>query len=162
MNPHVEKVINETRDVQQKIEDVINNTPDADGDSQTASEPDPVNTALFHQITEGTIQILQSPEIEKSLVTIGENMNMDQESITSLINIIAIAMNNSAYQAILFYDDLLKAELTKQFDNIGHHINLGKADMEAFKSVLQIHQKQIGEIRTILKIDTIKKENEPS
>lgn len=167
MNQHIENSINKMKEVQQRVEEAVSEQQAESTDTENTEAPqqstvDPVGNVLFNQITESTIKIMQSPEIEKSLVLIGENMKMDEKSIAALINVIAIAMTNSAHQAILFYDDLLKAELGKQFDNVGHHINLGKADMEAFKSVLQVHQKQMNEIKTALKLADIKKENEAS
>lgn len=161
MNKHIEDSVNELKSAQQSFEKAAS-APTEKTEEQAAAEKESfgeLGTILFNQITEASIAIIQTPEIEKSLLTIATNMNMDQESLTALINIIAISMTNSAHQAVLFYDDLLKKELTKQMDNTVHHINLGKADGEAFKSVLQIHQKKIDEISSILKIDKIKKEN---
>ena len=57
------------------------------------------------------------------------------------------------------YDAMLKAELDKQFENIAHHINLAKADIEGLKAAVQVHNKSIGELQNKLQIDSIKKEN---
>jgi hypothetical protein len=161
MNQHLEGSINDIKAGQEKFKEAATaatgNTEEQDAAEKEAFGD--LGTVLFNQITETSIGIIQTPEIEESLLTIATNMNMDQASIAALINIIAISMTNSAHQAILFYDDLLKKELTKQMDNVGHHINLGKTDSEAFKSVLQIHQKRIDEISNILQMNNLKKEN---
>lgn len=165
MSEYIEKTINEIRDVQEKINEEASKENDKTPKNGEESTPKPedvspgLGAVLFNQISETSIKILQTPAVEEGIIKIATNMNMDEESVTSLINIIAISMTNASLQAILFYDDLLKNELTKQMDNVSYHINLGKADIEGIKAAVQVHQKQIGSINNTLKINDIKKEN---
>ena len=165
MNEYIKNSINELNAANDKLESEVKERqgsvkPDSSNDATPEDPFGELGLLLFKQITDTTIKIMETPEVEKSLTTIATEMNMGEKSISSLINLIAIAMTNSAYQAIIFYDDLLKDELTKQFENVGNHINMGKADMEGFKAALQIHQKQIGEINKTLLLNNLKKAND--
>ena len=162
MNEHIQKSIDELNAANDKFQADVNGANNNSNDNPQEDAFGQLGLRLFNQITETTIKIIETPEVENSIVTIATEMNMGQKSISALINLIAVAMTNSAQQAILFYDDLLKDELTKQFDNIGKHINLGKADMEGFKAALQVHQKQIGEINKTLLLNNLKKVNDES
>lgn len=153
MNENIKKSVYEMEGVKipRDKEDVPNNP--------TEPEKDVVGIILHNQIVESTINIIKSAEVEKAMITIGEKMNMDQECVMSFINLMAICMTNSAHQAVLFYDDLLKKELRKQFDNVGNHINMGKADIEGIKAAIQIQQKRLGKLENSIILNTLKKEN---
>jgi hypothetical protein len=152
MNQPLEDSINDMKDVQEKLENATKpdsqDTPDSKDDKGAAN-------ILFKQISETSIEILQTPEVEAMLDKISQNSGLNQNSMSALVSLIAICMTHSAHNAILFYDDLLKKELTKQMDNISHHMNLCKADIEGIKGAIQIHQKQIGIINNSLKIDDV-------
>lgn len=149
INENVKKSIDNIK----KVQGEINNNP------EFSKEENKLGNVLFNQITECSIEILKNPEINKALKNIENEHDLKESSITSLINIIAIAMSESAYNAILFYDDLLKKELQRQIDHIGNHINTSKSDIEGMKSVLLIHQKRIEELKNNLIAKDIKENN---
>jgi predicted aminopeptidase len=105
---------------------------------------DPANI-LFNEISETSIHILQDPAINNCFAEIAKELK--EETVRQLVTVIGICMTHSAYQAITFYDELLKAELSKQFDNLSHHINLCKTDDEAIKASFSILRKQFDEVK---------------
>lgn len=113
---------------------------------------------LYNQITECTIQILQSPTVVDAFTMLSEKLG--DEVAGALVDIFAISMTNSAHQAVLFYDELLKKELTKSFDSVGHHINLAKADIQAHTGAIDVFRKRLDKLEQKQKIDKIKKDNE--
>ena len=166
MNQHIEKSINEMKDLKFDPAEVLEKMKaDADNNPESDKSEDPeidnVGLTFFNQIVETSVEIMGTKEVEDALVTLSTKLNMDQKCVTSLINLISVCMTNSAYRAIIFYDELLKSELTKQFDNIGNHINLGKADIEGIKGAIQIHQKRIGSIENDLLINNLRKATTP-
>lgn len=80
----------------------------------------------------------------------------DLENFTTIISSITIS---AVYNTILLYDDLLKDELQKQFDHVADHINLAKSDIEALKAVVQIHGKELTQMKSSSEINKFKEEN---
>ena len=109
---------------------------------------------LFDQITKSTIEILKQPELEKIFGKISETLGDD--TAKGLIEIFSASMTHSAYEAIVFYDGLLKIELSNQFDNIGKFINNLAADIKAHNAVLEVHKKDINEIKEEILIKKFK------
>lgn len=112
---------------------------------------------LFDKISESVQRIIQSPEVAKGFVEIGKATNEDVS--INLVRIIAFCSANAAYEAICFYDELLKMELQKQFDNIGRHINLDKADLAAYRSVLEVFRKRLDKLEGKQTVEEFTKEN---
>ena len=113
-------------------------------------------------IAEDELAILENEDIQRGIDRITENLKgiPDHENtVGAIVTLIVTAASNSSYRAMIRYDAMLKAELDKQFENIAHHINLAKADIEGLKAALQVHNKSIGELQNKLQIDSIKKEN---
>lgn len=157
------KSIEEIKEIQESMQKINkeSSTASVKGDVKNKdkvdkdTEPD-AGVVLFNNISDTVIKIFETPEVVRRLNIISSNMNMDKDTVSSLIEIISLCVVHASYESVLFYDDLLKKELVKQFDNTVHHINLLKGESEAYKGVLQIHQKQINEIKNSLKINDIK------
>lgn len=113
---------------------------------------------LYNQIAETSVKLLQLPEIVAAFAMLSKSIGEDEAK--TLVEVLALTMTQSAYQAICFYDELLKAELTKQFDNVGEHLNTTRADVEAHSGVLAVFRKQLSEIQNKMKIETFTKEND--
>lgn len=112
---------------------------------------------LYNNIAESTINILQNPEIVKVFKNI--STKVDEEFSKNLVTLLAVTMTQSAHQAVIFYDDLLKQELTKQFDGLVNRMNITTADLEGSKSAITLLRKKIGDIENAIKIDDFNKEN---
>lgn len=114
---------------------------------------------LFNNISDAVIKIFETPEVIKGLDKVRDEMNVPECSIKSLVEVMAVCTVNAAYEAVLFYDDLLKKELTKQFDHMVKQINLGNSEIEAHRSVLEIHRNKINEISNSIKLNSLKSKN---
>lgn len=112
---------------------------------------------LYNQIAKSSIDMLKQPEISKVFDNIKDIMG--EEIAKGLIEVFAISMTHSAHNAVLFYDDLLKIELTKQFENLGDHINTAKSDISAHGAVIEILRKDLNDIKSKLLIDQFNKDN---
>ena len=147
MNDEMKKVVDE---LNAATEDVI-----ANAEKTKENKEDKLVPVLFKQISDTSIEILNSPEITVAFKLM-EGEGISKKAISTLIQVIAISMSNAAYQSILFYDDLLKQELTRQFDNIGDHVNMTKADVEGIKAAIQVHTQKISDIDNVLILNKLK------
>ena len=112
-------------------------------------------------IAEDSLAILENKDIKKSIDLIAKNFTSIpdyEDTIGALVSIIVTAASNASYRAMIRYDGLLKDELNKQFENIVHHVNLAKADIEGMKAAIQVQQKSIGDLQNKVQVDQIKKE----
>lgn len=155
------------------VDEAVKEDPDVkDGRLDPTDAKNTVGNVLFNAITELSIKIMQDPEIINSFKFIdskitdivngkGDNAS-GLEICQRLVSMMAVCMSNSAYQAILFYDDLLKVELTKQFEAQAHHINLCKSDIEACKTVSEMLRIHSNKISDHLKIERIVGRDNPN
>ena len=159
MNEHLKDSADSLRSVRDglnsELKKAAENSEDVKSGLSTPEEEmqEPGNV-LFNAISEISIKILEDPAVSEQFIVLAKELSA--EAVKALINAMAIAMTYSAYHSIAFYDDLLKKELEKQFQNIGHHINLGKADMEGYESVIKVLKTKIGEISEKLQIIELK------
>ena len=112
---------------------------------------------LFNGISETSIKLLQDPEISKIFDILTKELK--DESVKALVNLLVLTMTHSAYNSIIFYDDLLKMEIRNQFDNIIHATNETMSTVAAHHGVLEVFKKRIGEIEKKLQIDEFKSKN---
>lgn len=112
---------------------------------------------LFDAIAESSISILQTEGVLTAFQGIAPVLG--KEGTKSLIDLITIIMTQSSYYAILQYDEMLKSELDKHFDNIVNNINICKSDLDAYKATLQVFSRSLNEIKKKLQIDDFIKEN---
>ena len=153
MNDSIENI----KDFQKKMEDASGNTEDVrSGMSTKEEEQQEPAYLLLNGIADTSVKILQMPTVaaffEKLSNKLGSDLTHD------LIEVLTIIMSNSAYEAVVFYDELLKRELTKQFDNVGETFNKIGADVNAHNGVLSVFKARLDEIEKSLKIDKIKKD----
>ena len=142
---------------QQIIEDIKNKSEEEGSDEDFL-----VDHFVVIGIAEDSLAILEKDDIVACIDRITNNFKSipDYENtVSSLLTIMITAASSAAYRAVIRYDDLLKRELNKNFDNIIHHTNLCKADIEGMKAAIQVNNKAIGEIQKQLQIASIKKEN---
>lgn len=112
---------------------------------------------LYNQIAESSIRIIQLPEVVNIFAKLSGTLGDDIAK--ALVELMALTMTQSAHQAVLFYDDLLKAELTKQFDNVGEHLNGTRAIVEGHTGALSVFKTQLNEIQSKIKKDAFAKAN---
>ncbi len=144
------------KEAKKKVEEAIQHTDDVkDGKSTPEEEKQEPGYLLYNQIADTMLEIMQKPEITSAFVAIGKKLGDDVS--TNLVNIIAICTVTVAHNAIVFYDDLLKKELTQQFSFFGNHLNECKADVAAFRSVLEVFKKRIDETTKKEQLDQFQK-----
>lgn len=150
--------INELRQCQEDMKKKAAEAPDVKEGKCTAEEElrEPAYL-LYNQIAESSIRILQLPEVVKTFSALSDKLGDDLAK--SFVELLAMTMTQSAHQAVLFYDDLLKCELTKQFDNVGEHLNDTRAIVEGHTGALSVFKTQLNEIQTKLKKDAFAKAN---
>lgn len=112
---------------------------------------------LYNQIAEANIKILSMPATVEIFSKLSENLG--EEMSRSLVELLAITMTQSAHQAIIFHDNLLKEEITKQFDNLVEYININHAEISAHTGAIKVFKAQLNEIQKKLQIDSFAKEN---
>lgn len=111
---------------------------------------------LYNRIAESMIEIMQQPEVTNGFVKIGKILG--EEVSTTLVSIIAMCTVTGAHNAIVFYDELLKKELSQNFELVSKRVNEAVADTAAFRGVLEVFKKKLDEIEKKDKISQIKKD----
>lgn len=150
--------VNELKQCQEDMKKKAEESPDVkEGKCTLEEELQEPAYLLYNQIAESSIRILQLPEVVKTFSALSDKFGDDLAK--SFVELLALTMTQSAHQAVLFYDDLLKAELTKQFDNVGEHLNDTRAIVEGHSGALSVFKTKLNEIQTKLKKDAFAKAN---
>lgn len=152
------KTIDDIKEYQDKIKENAENSQDVkDGKCTKEDELKEPAYLLYNQIAESNIKILQMPPVVKAFEIL--NKNLGEESSKTLVELLAILMTQASHQAVLFYDDLLKQELTKQFDLYGDYLNKNIADVNGMKSAIEVIKKRVGNFEHDKTINKFSKEN---
>ena len=157
-NNPLEESINDIKNLQDAVKTYAENSDDVkSGKCTKEDELNEPGYILYQHIAESTINILQNPEIVNAFKNISGELS--EEVSKNLVTIMAVSMTQAAHHAVLFYDDLLKQELTKQFDEIAKYLNNTKADVEGSKSAISLLRKKISDIENAIKINNFNKKN---
>jgi hypothetical protein len=115
-----------------------------------------VGYVLYKAILDSNIRMMETKQVEdifnKLSISIGE------DSALSIVALFITCMNNSSYNALTFYDELLKGELNQQFEPMCTNINKNHIDIQTLTQVLEIHKKSISELKEAITINNINKE----
>ena len=152
----VDKITRENNKNEEKKTDKLNKRKDQEDDSNQNDENNDPAYILYNAISNSAIETLKSDAVINTFKKLSPVLGEDVSK--SIIEMFAILLTQSAYQAVLFYDDLLKQELSMQFNHMGEHLNIAKADIEAHNGVLKVFRQQLGEIQKKLNIDKIEEE----
>ena len=161
MNEYIQESINGIKEGQEEFNDAVKkaaeNSQDVkDGKSTVEEEMQEPENILYNEIAETSIRILSDKIVHESFDIIAKELSI--ESMQALTSILAIIMTRSAFEAILFYDELLKKELSKQFGEQVHHINLLKSDVMGHNGALKVFKAQLEEIKKQLRTSELKVE----
>lgn len=130
---------------QERLKKATEETEDVkNGDATPEDEQQEPDYILFNAICDSSIEIMSKPIIVEFFSKISDKLGEDLTH--NMIEMMAIIMSNSAYAAVQFYDNLLKDELRKQFENIGNTFNLLGADVNAHTGVLEVYRSRLDEI----------------
>lgn len=149
----IEAILKKQQDLYKKAEE----SEDVKAGNCTAEEErQEPGYVLYHQISQSIVDILNQPEIANVFKSLGKEVGDDLAR--NLVLAIAMSMSSAAHNAIVFYDELLKGELDKQFENIAHHVNLCKADIVAHQSVLEVFRNRLDNLEKINKVNQFSKD----
>lgn len=106
-------------------------------------------------ITENTVAIINSPEVQSVLKEI---KHIDEDDLKAIVKALAITVNMSCFATTVFYDRLLGEEIKKNFQNMVDHINYMKADMIGVKEAIKVHNNKISDLEKNAIVSDIKKQ----
>ena len=146
-NINLDEAINEIKRFQKILNNAASNTDDVKtGKCTTDDEKQEPSFIIYNAIAENSINILQQPDVVELFKSI--STKLDETISKSLVELIAVAMTQSAYNAILLYDDLLSKSLTDQFNDYNQIINKLAATVSGCNGALEVFKSRIGELET--------------
>jgi len=155
--PNLEDSIKDLESFKDKMKQSSEQTDDVkEGRSTAEEEQQEPAYVLYNAIVETSIEIMKLPSFVKGFNHIADKFGED--CAKELSEMMVIAMTQSAHNAILMYDSLLKEELTKQFDHYGKALNECIGIVNAHNSVLEVYKSKLGTIEKNIKLESMNKE----
>ena len=147
----------ELEDLKQKLHEAAEHTQDVEnGDATPDEERQEPEYILFNKITETTLEILKMPSFVEGFKTI--SLILGEESAKKVAEMMAVAMTHSAVSAVMFYDEYLNEQLTKQFNRFAEALNNTIAVVNGMEPAMEIYKKRISEIEKQIRINKIQSE----
>lgn len=143
--PDLKESVQEMENLRKRIKDSVEKSEDKDNPAYV----------LYDSMIESVIDILNSDVVKKSFELI--SAKLAPETVKPLIELMAVCMANSAHQAICIYDNLLKEELTQQFDRYGDVLNNCIAIVNAHDGAIKVLRKTITDTKN--EIEELKDKN---
>ena len=140
--PDLKDSVQEMETLRKHIQDSVNMTDDKD---------DPTYV-LYDSIIESVIDILNSEAAKNSFNVLSAKLGAD--AIKPLIDLMAVCMANSAHHAVCIYDNMLKEELSRNFDTYGESLNKCIALVNAHDGAIKVFRKTLTDIKT--EVDDLK------
>lgn len=151
--------IDDMKKMQEAIRKAAESSEDVkNGDCTPEDEMAEPAVMLFGQILKSSIEMMNNEEVINAYNQVKDKIGEEASKI--IFDVMITATTTAAYNAITFYDDLLKQEITKQFDNVGHHINLAKSSIEGHEAVLTVFGKRLTDLENKIKLENLSKEND--
>lgn len=146
-------------DTIENLQKTVDSVDEATKDKESKQDDENKDPAyvFYNAIANTSVELLQNPNVVDTFKKLANSLGEDVTK--SLIEMFAIMLTQSAYNAVIFYDSLLKSELAKQFNHFAEHLNMAKADINAHKGALKVFRQQLGDIQTKLKIEKFQEEN---
>lgn len=142
-----EQAISEIQHFQEKLHD---QKPDIDPELLDPDDKDP-HVLLYEQITDHCIEVLQMPTIAEAMNAIGDKLGDDVA--TNLCTVMAIIMTNAAFNAITFYDGILKEELNPIFKDYNTLINDISGTVKGHDGALEVFKQRLANVQKKLGLD---------
>ena len=145
------KALNEFK---QNLFKASENTEDVkNGDCTPEDERQEPDYKLYNSIADTSIEILKGETVANLFNKIADKLGEDLSK--ELCEVMAICMTHSAYQAVVFYDGLIKNELGKQFDHISDHLNSMAGVLNGHDGALQVFKSKINDLENEKKLSDI-------
>ena len=157
MSDFANQIIKEMRAAQDAMKSVAEESESViNGDVTVEEELEEPEFQLFNNILESTIDIFNREDIQKRVVNIGKSIGAQQSQ--ELVQLIALVSTISAHNALLFYDEKLKKEISINLDNILKNVNNIAADVQGHEGALAVFKKKISNLEKSNISNEIKKE----
>ena len=155
MNDSIEDI----KKYREVLKEAFTNSDDVkEGISTAEEETEEPIYKLYDGIAECVIKILQSESIQMEFQKLSAASSVsDANFISSLIELLAIIMTHSAYNAVVWYDTLLKKELDKAFENYGNAVNNIGATTQGIENAMKVFKKRITDLEKKAQIEDITK-----
>ena len=152
----INEQINNMKNFQKNMKKASEETQDVkDGISTPEEEQQEPSYILFNAITDNCIQTLQLDAVANSMNKIGEKLGDDLTA--ELCTIMAVLMSQTAFNAVMFYDDILNKGLDEKFKEYDQIINNISATTTGINGSMEVFKTRIGEIQKKLGLDNSKK-----
>jgi len=142
--------------IQKKLREIAEQSEDVKSGKITVEDElkEPMYV-LYGNILKSTTDILRTEETKKLFdKLIGK---FGEDTTADLMEFFAAAITQASYNSVVFYDGLLKQELTREFGKFGDPLNQCIADVKAHSGVLSVFRKRIEALEKVAKVEEIKK-----
>jgi division protein CdvB (Snf7/Vps24/ESCRT-III family) len=148
-NNPLNESIDDIKGFKEKLKEATKFTEDVkNGDATPEDEQQEPDYILYQAIADSSIQIMQMDEVINLFSKLSSKLT---EPLTKdLITLLTIVMTNSSYNAISFYDNLLKDELQAQFQAICDAFNQMAGEVHAHTGVFEVYKKRLDTIESRL------------
>lgn len=147
-----EEVKNEEVEMEAPLEET---STEESTENEEKKDADFILDQMNKLITENTVAIINSPEVQSVLKEI---KHIDEDDLKAVVKALAITVNMSCFATTVFYDRLLGEEIKKNFQNMVDHINYMKADMIGVKEAIKVHNNKISDLEKNAIVSDIKKQ----
>lgn len=150
----LDEIIKELQNGAKVFDDNIPNLDEVKDGTLTEDEAKKEPSILLFRTTLSTaVETLNSDLMRNKFKEMIDN-GFTEEMAADLLSSIAIDVACSVFKSIIYYDDLLKDQLTKQFDNIADYFNIMRSEvsgtqkaMVTFTDKLNQLEKEIKELK---------------
>lgn len=151
-NKKIDESVERLNQFKKNLNESAENTEDVKNGEATPDEERAEPTyVLYNQIADTTVKIMKLPSTSKLFTDIANKL--DEDTAQKLMELMAICMTHSAYHAVAWYDQLLKEELDKQFNNVGAVIDNIRGDVMGQHGALEVFKEKLGKIENQLKME---------
>ena len=157
-----DKSIEECKEFQENIKKAAAESEDVkEGKVTVEDELNEPGAVLYNQIADAIIQIFSSELVSQkitSMINLIPDLDKDtrlkiMKEVTELFSTITV---NASYQAVVFYDELLKVELQNQLNHMVDGINITRSELEGYKMAMESFRKQLDDIKKKMKLEELK------
>lgn len=153
----LDESINQIKNMQKIVNDSAKESEDVkEGNCTLEEEQAEPDRVIYDAICNNTISLLTNKDVADAFVKIGKVFG--EETSQELTVLIATCITQSAYSAIVFYDNLLKTQLEKDYDVYNHNINLCKSSIDGISAAMDVFKKRLSDVENKLKIEDLNKE----
>ena len=138
-NNNAEKAIDDIKNFEKALKEASNNE-DAQNDPNAQAA-----LLMYQSISETCIETLQMDLVVNVMNKIADKVG--NELATDICSMMALIMTNSAYNAIMFYDQMLNNNLIPKFEEYDEVINNLAGTTQGINSAMEVFKKRLNELQ---------------